>query len=103
MIRRTIRLGNAESWIEARPCRSGKTILRYELDYGSGNPIGRQSLEVSLSPRHFHMNLAPSRTFMLEAEAAAMKAQGIRPAGDLPRLARVRQPGADRQSASLSR
>ena len=77
VIRRAIRLGNAESWIEARPCCSAKTILRYELDYGSGNPIGRQSLEISLSPRHFHMNLAPSRTFMLEAEAAAMKAQGL--------------------------
>ena len=77
VIGRTIRLGNAESWIEARPCRSGQTILKYDLDYGSGNPIGRQSLEVSLSPRHFHMNLAPSRTFMLEAEAAAMKARGL--------------------------
>lgn len=76
-IRRAIRVGNNESWVEARPCRSAKTILRYELDYGSGNPIGRQSLEISLSPRHFHLNLAPSRTFMLEAEAAAMRAQGL--------------------------
>jgi UDP-3-O-acyl-N-acetylglucosamine deacetylase len=52
-------------------------VLRYELDYGSGNPIGRQSLEISLSPRHFHLNLAPSRTFVLESEAAAIKAQGL--------------------------
>jgi UDP-3-O-[3-hydroxymyristoyl] N-acetylglucosamine deacetylase len=77
VIGRAIRMGNQESWIEARPCCSGKTVLQYELDYGSGNPIGRQSLEVSLSPRHFHMNLAPSRTFMLESEAVAMKAQGL--------------------------
>jgi UDP-3-O-acyl N-acetylglucosamine deacetylase len=77
VIRRPIHVGNHESWIEVRPCCSAKTILRYELDYGSGNSIGRQSLEISLSPRHFHMNLAPSRTFMLEAEAAAMKAQGL--------------------------
>jgi UDP-3-O-[3-hydroxymyristoyl] N-acetylglucosamine deacetylase len=77
VISRTIRRGDQESWIEARPCSSDKTILRYELDYGSGTPIGRQSLEVSLSPRHFHLNLAPSRTFMLESEAAAMKAQGL--------------------------
>lgn len=76
-VKQTIRLGNHESWIEARPCSSGKMILQYELDYGSGNPIGRQSLEVSLSPRHFHMNLAPSRTFVLESEAAAMRAQGL--------------------------
>ena len=72
-----IRMGNEESWIEARPCCSGKMILRYELDYGREGPIGRQSLEISLSPRHFCMNLAPSRTFMLESEAAAIKAQGL--------------------------
>jgi len=77
VIRRVIRVGNCDSWIEAQPCRSDKTILRYELAYGVGNPIGRQSLEVSLSPRHFHVNLAPSRTFLLESEAAAMQARGL--------------------------
>jgi UDP-3-O-[3-hydroxymyristoyl] N-acetylglucosamine deacetylase len=77
VIRRVIRIGNEQSWIEARPCSSNKMVLRYELDYGSGNPIGRQSLEISLSPRHFHLNLAPSRTFLLEAEATAIKAQGL--------------------------
>jgi UDP-3-O-[3-hydroxymyristoyl] N-acetylglucosamine deacetylase len=76
IIRNVIRHGNEQSWIEARPCCSGKIILQYGLDYGSGNPIGRQSLEISLSPRFFHMNLAPSRTFMLESEAMAVKAQG---------------------------
>ncbi|MEN6406443.1 MAG: UDP-3-O-acyl-N-acetylglucosamine deacetylase [Thermoguttaceae bacterium] len=76
-ITRTIRLGDERSWIEARPCRSEKTILSYELDYGAGNPIGRQSLELSLSPRHFRMNLAPSRTFLLESEAEALKKQGL--------------------------
>jgi UDP-3-O-acyl N-acetylglucosamine deacetylase len=77
IIRRVIRQGNEQSWIEARPCCSGKMILQYELDYGSGNPIGRQSLEISLSPRYFHMNLAPSRTFMMESEANALKEQGL--------------------------
>lgn len=77
MITRTIRMGDNKSWIEARPCNSGKTILHYELNYGAGSPIGRQSLEVSLSPRHFHRNLAPSRTFLLESEAEALKAQGL--------------------------
>lgn len=77
VITRTIRMGNERSWIEARPCRSDKTILSYDLDFGANNPIGRQSLELSLSPRHFRMNLAPSRTFMLEAEAEALKQQGL--------------------------
>jgi UDP-3-O-acyl N-acetylglucosamine deacetylase len=77
IIRQVIRHGNEKSWVEARPCCSGKTILQYELDYGSGNPIGRQSLEISLSPRFFHMNLAPSRTFLLEAEARQLLASGM--------------------------
>jgi UDP-3-O-acyl-N-acetylglucosamine deacetylase len=76
-VRAPIRLGNADSWIEARPCRTGKTILQYELDYGAGNPIGRQSLEVTLAPRVFPLGLAPARTFMLEAEALALRAQGL--------------------------
>lgn len=77
VVDRVVRFGNQESWIEARPCSSGKSIIRYELDYGGGSSIGRQSLEISLSPRHFHLNLAPSRTFLLESEAEAIKAQGL--------------------------
>ena len=52
-------------------------ILQYELDYGGGNPIGRQSLEILLSPRFFHLNLAPSRTFLLQPEALALQSQGL--------------------------
>jgi UDP-3-O-[3-hydroxymyristoyl] N-acetylglucosamine deacetylase len=77
MITRVIHLGNEESWIEARPGGAGRTVLQYELDYGSGSPIGRQSLEILLSPRFFHLNLAPSRTFLLEHEAAALRARGL--------------------------
>ncbi|MEN6451361.1 MAG: UDP-3-O-acyl-N-acetylglucosamine deacetylase [Thermoguttaceae bacterium] len=76
-VRRTMRFGDSTSWIEARPSASGKRILRYELDYGAGSSIGRQSLEISFSPRHFHLNLAPSRTFVLESEAEQLKASGL--------------------------
>ncbi len=76
-VSRVIRMGDEKSWIEARPSASGRTIVQYELDYGSGNAIGRQSLEILLSPRFFHVNLAPSRTFMLESEAAALQTQGL--------------------------
>jgi len=74
---RPLRLGDADTWIELRPGGSGKTVIRYDLDYGGGNPIGRQSLEVLLSPRLFPWNLAPSRTFMLEREAAALHDRGL--------------------------
>ncbi len=76
-IRRVFRLGDEQSWIEARPAAGGRMTLQYELDYGAGSPIGRQSLEILLSPRFFHLNLAPSRTFLLEPEAAALQARGL--------------------------
>ena len=50
-IREVIRLGDDESWIEAGPGGDGETTIRYELDYGSENPIGRQSLEGTVSRR----------------------------------------------------
>jgi UDP-3-O-acyl N-acetylglucosamine deacetylase len=77
VIRETIRLGTDRSWIEARPCCSGKTLLQYELDYGEGGPIGRQTREILLSPEAFIDALAASRTFVLESEAAALQAQGL--------------------------
>ncbi len=73
----TLRLGGEDGWLEVRPSTSNKTVLHYELDYGAGNSIGRQSLEIVLSPRFFQMNLAPARTFMLEIEADALRAQGL--------------------------
>ncbi|MGA2033255.1 MAG: UDP-3-O-acyl-N-acetylglucosamine deacetylase [Thermoguttaceae bacterium] len=76
-VTRPLRIGTEESWIEVRPAPPGKTILQYELDYGNGNPIGRQSLEILLSAKHFPVNLAPSRTFVLEHEAAALRARGL--------------------------
>lgn len=76
-LRQVIRLGNKPSWIEARPCCSGRTVLQYELDYGAGNPIGRQRGEISLSPESFRKQLAASRTFVLEHEAAALQARGL--------------------------
>jgi UDP-3-O-[3-hydroxymyristoyl] N-acetylglucosamine deacetylase len=77
MVRQTMRLGDDRCWIEARPAVGGKTVIQYELDYGSGNAIGRQSLEVTLSPRYFRLSLASSRTFMLQREAVALQEQGL--------------------------
>lgn len=77
IIRKPIRLGDEQNWIEARPCCSGKTILQYEMDYGPRNPIGHQTLEVVLSVDCFRNELAPSRTFVMEQEAAAFRARGL--------------------------
>jgi len=77
LVREPVRLGRDDAWIEARPCCSREPVLRYELDYGPGSPIGRQRLEVVLSPEVFCRELAPSRTFLLEEEALALKSRGL--------------------------
>ena len=103
VVRQVLRLGNEECWIEARPAAGGKTVIQYELDYGSGNPIGRQSLEVTLSPRYFHVSLASSRTFMLQREAAALQAQGLGQRTTFNDLLGVRRGRPDRQRAAVPR
>lgn len=76
VVRRVVRLGTADSWIEARPAHSASTSLSYELDYGPASPIARQSHHVRLSPEVFRRELAPCRTFMLREEAEWLLAQG---------------------------
>ncbi len=77
VIPEVIRCGDEKNWIEVRPCSSDRTVLQYRLDYGIGNPIGRQSLEISLTSRVFCKAVAPSRTFLLERDAVALQAQGL--------------------------
>jgi UDP-3-O-acyl N-acetylglucosamine deacetylase len=72
-----VRRGADASWIESRPCCSGRTILQYELDYGPASPIGHQRLELVLTPQNFRRDLAPCRTFMLQSEAQALQEKGM--------------------------
>jgi UDP-3-O-[3-hydroxymyristoyl] N-acetylglucosamine deacetylase/3-hydroxyacyl-[acyl-carrier-protein] dehydratase len=51
--------------------------VAYELDYGPDNPVGRQSLRVVVTPEIFSSAIAPARTFVLEQEAAQMRASGL--------------------------
>jgi len=71
------RLGNDESWIEARPNPSGEMSVRFRLDYGSGNAIGRQTLQLSVTPDSFRRELASSRTFALKEEADWLLSRGL--------------------------
>ncbi len=77
VVREVLRLGDERSWVEVAPPTSCFTTLEYQMDYGSDGPIGRQTLEVTLSPETFRRELADSRTFVLESEADAMVAQGL--------------------------
>lgn len=52
-------------------------VLSYHLDYGADTPIGTQRLTLAISPKTFAEELAGSRTFLLEAEAIALRNAGV--------------------------
>src|SRR5262245_45871708 len=59
------------------PGRGAGLRLSYFLDYGPGNPIGRQSFSLELTPQHFLNEVACCRTFLLESEAEQLRRQGL--------------------------
>jgi UDP-3-O-[3-hydroxymyristoyl] N-acetylglucosamine deacetylase len=72
------RVGNDDSWVEARPVRGSDLAVLYKLDYGPNNPIGRQTIDLpAVSPRSFATELAPARTFLLKEEAQWLKSRGL--------------------------
>jgi UDP-3-O-acyl N-acetylglucosamine deacetylase len=77
IVRNITRLGNDESWVEARPSASGEMSVKFRLDYGSGNAIGRQTLQLLVTPDSFRRELAASRTFVLEQEAEWLVSRGL--------------------------
>ena len=77
IVRDVLRLENGRGWFEVKPLETEQTLLRYQLDYGAGNPIGRQAYELALTPDTFRRELAPCRTFMLKSEADWLLAQGL--------------------------
>jgi UDP-3-O-[3-hydroxymyristoyl] N-acetylglucosamine deacetylase len=77
IVQEVTRLGSGDSWIEARPSNYAGMSLKFHLDYGTGNAIGRQTLTLPVTADSFRRELAPSRTFMLKSEADWLLAQGL--------------------------
>jgi len=77
VVRNITRLGNDESWVEARPTTSDSMSVKFRLDYGSGNAIGRQTLQLVVNPESFCRELAPCRTFVLQEEAEWLVSRGL--------------------------
>jgi UDP-3-O-acyl N-acetylglucosamine deacetylase len=77
VVERSVRAGNAESWVEAQPPRSAGLSVFCELDFGAGNAIGRQTYALDITPDSFRRQLASCRTFIPQEAAQAMVAQGI--------------------------
>lgn len=75
--RRRVRVGDEHNWIEAAPARGGRLSIAFDLDYSAHPAIGHQTIRLSVHPATFRTELAPCRTFLEEAAARAMIAQGI--------------------------
>jgi UDP-3-O-acyl N-acetylglucosamine deacetylase len=76
VVTETIRVGDADSWIEVSPPRHPGLSVEYELDYGPG-PIGRQTLALRVTPESYREQLASARTFLAAAEAERLQAAGL--------------------------
>ena len=57
-------------------CGNWPCWIDYRLDYGPDSPIGAQQLALPITPETFRAELAAARTFVLESEVAALRAQG---------------------------
>jgi len=51
--------------------------VTYDLDYSGHTGIGRQIYGCRVTPESFEKNLAPARTFLLEAEAKQFQSRGM--------------------------
>ncbi len=71
------RVGDDDCWIEARPIRGDKLAIKYKLDYGPNNPIGRQTVDLTITPATFKAELASARTFILTEEAEWLRERGL--------------------------
>jgi UDP-3-O-[3-hydroxymyristoyl] N-acetylglucosamine deacetylase/3-hydroxyacyl-[acyl-carrier-protein] dehydratase len=63
--------------IYALPYADDGLNITYDLDYGGHTGIGRQIFSCRLTAESFEKNLAPARTFLLEAEAKQFQARGM--------------------------
>ena len=71
------RVGDDDTWVEARPAKTNTLAIKYRLDYGKDNPIGRQTIELKITPESFRTELASARTFILAEEAEWLRQRGL--------------------------
>jgi UDP-3-O-acyl-N-acetylglucosamine deacetylase len=67
---------NAGQSMRGAPADDGALRISYSLDYGADSPIGQQDYSIVVSPETFVTEIAFARTFLLEHEAQALRAQG---------------------------
>jgi UDP-3-O-[3-hydroxymyristoyl] N-acetylglucosamine deacetylase / 3-hydroxyacyl-[acyl-carrier-protein] dehydratase len=76
VLKEPVSVRDGDAVVTALPGAPG-LLLTYHLDYGREAPIAPQSFCLGVSRDSFRTELAPSRTFLLESEANALRAAGI--------------------------
>ena len=77
VITELISVAAGDACIYALPYAGDGLNITYDLDYGGHTGIGRQIFSCKVTPEGFEKNLAPARTFLLEAEAKQFQARGM--------------------------
>ena len=77
VIQKPITITAGDACVYALPYSDDGLNLTYDLDYGGHTGIGRQIFSCRLTPESFEKNLAPARTFLLEAEAKQFQSRGM--------------------------
>ncbi len=77
VITEPITVTDGDATLTAGPGSSTDLDILYDMDYSDIPGIGRQLFAFRLGSDDFNAQLAPARTFCLEAEAKAMQANGM--------------------------
>jgi len=77
VINEPISITAGDASIYALPYADDGLSITYDLDYGGHTGIGRQIYSCRVTADSFERNLAPARTFLLEAEARQFQARGM--------------------------
>ncbi|MDD5562764.1 MAG: UDP-3-O-acyl-N-acetylglucosamine deacetylase [Thermoanaerobaculaceae bacterium] len=79
-VRRVVRVGDDERWIELRP--GDDLAVDYQVSYDSP-AVGRQRFTGAITPQLFASAIAPARTFGFLEEVAALRERGLGLGGSL--------------------
>ena len=77
VITEPVSLSSGDACVYALPSTDGGLSITFDLDYGGHTGIGRQIFSCRVTAESFEKNLAPARTFLLEAEAKQFQARGM--------------------------
>ncbi len=77
VVREPVVVRQGDAMVAAVPCEEAEAELVYELDYASNGTLGRQLRTFDFSNGDYVHDIAPSRTFVLEQEAVALREAGI--------------------------